>query len=433
MRAPVVYLEDAARRGRAEINAEHRLLARAAPQRYFRALRYVRRHAELDEGYTNSSRYTCFDQAVYLAGVLLRERRAGRPITHLHAHFAHDPALIALLTHMLTGVSFSFTAHARDLYQVPAPALARRIAAASAVVTCCGSNLGYFAQVAPGAGEKVRLIYHGVNLEGFQPAAENKEQRTKNKEQTVAHPEPVGQALPGRPNQEQRTKNKEQTVAHPEPVGQALPGRPSQEPLILSVGRLVEKKGFPDLLRACGRLKQAGRRFRCVIYGEGPLHGELAALIEQLGLADDVTLAGATDQRRLVPEFQRAAVFALTPFVTDDGDRDGVPNVLVEAMACGLPVVSTAVAGIPELVEHDHNGILAAPHDVEAITAGLAALLDDEPRRRRLGAAARQTATERFDLRTGAQQMAALFARSPEFYTRHTRCVIIRPTQHRSS
>jgi glycosyltransferase involved in cell wall biosynthesis len=185
---------------------------------------------------------------------------------------------------------------------------------------------------------------------------------------------------------------------------------PDDRPLILSVGRLVEKKGFPDLLHACQRLKQDGRNFRCVIYGEGPLHGELTALIERLGLVGEVTLAGATDQSRLVPVFQRAAVFALTPFVTGDGDRDGVPNVLVEAMACGLPVVSTAVAGIPELVEHDRNGILAAPRDVQAIAEGLAALLSDEGRRRQYGAAARLTATERFDLRAGARELAALFA-----------------------
>ena len=180
-------------------------------------------------------------------------------------------------------------------------------------------------------------------------------------------------------------------------------------PLILSVGRLVEKKGFPDLLHACARLKQAGYRFRCAIYGEGPLHDELAALIERLGLSGEVALAGACSQRELIPIFQHADVFVLAPFVTADGDRDGIPNVLVEAMACGLPVVSTSVAGIPELVKPDQNGLLVAPHDADALFAALAALLADPDRRKQLGEAARRTVVEHFDLRAAARELAVLF------------------------
>jgi glycosyltransferase involved in cell wall biosynthesis len=180
-------------------------------------------------------------------------------------------------------------------------------------------------------------------------------------------------------------------------------------PLILSVGRLVEKKGFPDLIAACARLKQSGRSFRCAIYGEGPLHGELTELIARLGVADRVTLAGERGQQELIPIFQQADLFALAPFVTDDGDRDGVPNVLVEAMACGLPVVSTSVAGIPELVRPGENGLLAAPRDVAALTGALAALLDDQESRKRMAVAARRTVVEHFDLRAAARQIAALF------------------------
>jgi glycosyltransferase involved in cell wall biosynthesis len=260
----------------------------------------------------------------------------------------------------LLGISYSFTAHARDLYQLAQPALAERTAAASAVITCCSANVVYLQQVTPASAQaKVRLIHHGVNLEKFKPA----------------------------PRME----------------------RLAASPLILSVGRLVEKKGFPDLLHACQRLKQAGHRFRCLIYGDGPLQRELATLIEQLGLADDVRLAGACTQEALLPIFQQADIFVLTPYVTEDGDRDGVPNVLVEAMACGLPVVSTTAGSIPDLVIHDHNGMLAAPHDIQSIASGLATLLCDEPRRKRLGAAARHTVVEHFDLSRAAQQLAALF------------------------
>jgi glycosyltransferase involved in cell wall biosynthesis len=233
---------------------------------------------------------------------------------------------------------------------------------------------------------KVRLIYHGVNLDGFQPASKDEEVKGRTGEGVTAR-----------------------TDSPPSPLH---PLTPSRVPLILSVGRLVEKKGFPDLIAACARLKKSGRRFACAIYGEGPLHGELAALIERLDLADCVTLAGERGQAELIPIFQRAAIFALAPFVTEDNDRDGIPNVLVEAMACGLPVVSTAVAGIPELVRHGENGLMVAPRDVPALAGALAALLDDQPSRERMGSAARTTVVAEFDLRAAAREIAALFERS---------------------
>jgi glycosyltransferase involved in cell wall biosynthesis len=370
VRAPIEYLDAAVRRGRVAIVAEHVRAALAAPLRYVQTLSYVLRHPELDQGYTAASRWECFVEAVYLAGVLRRARRQGQPIDHLHAHFAHDPTLIALLLHKLAGISYSFTAHARDLFQIPQAALTERIAACSAVITCCAANLDYLNQSASAPDrDKIRLIHHGVDLSGFQPLDENQERITE------------------------------------DPLG-------GSAPLILSVGRLVEKKGFPDLLLACAQLKQRGYRFRCAIYGDGPLHNELAAMIAQHDLAAEVALPGAIAQRELIPVFQRAGIFALAPFVTEDGDRDGVPNVLVEAMACGLPVVSTAVSGIPELVVHGQNGLLVAPHAPEALADALAALLDAPSRREQFGAAARQTVVESFDLRAAAHELAALFGRA---------------------
>ena len=373
VRAPVVYLDAAVQRGRAAILAEHLLAALAAPVRYVKTLGYVLRNKQLDEGYTAASRWECFVEAVYLARLLQRARRRGHPIDHLHAHFAHDPTLIALLVHKLTGISYSFTAHARDLFQIPRPSLTERIAAATAAVTCCAANLGYLTESAPTQMRgKIRLIHHGVDLHGFQPASEKQEPRSESRPSTDGSP-----------------------------------------PLILSVGRLVEKKGFPDLLLALARLKERGYRFRCAIYGDGPLHGELAAQIVRLGLDDEVTLAGECAQRELIPVFQRANIFALAPFVTEDGDRDGVPNVLVEAMACGLPVVATAVAGIPELVAHERNGLLVPPQNPEALAGALAALLDDAAKREQYGAMARYTVVESFDLRAAARELAALFGRRP--------------------
>jgi glycosyltransferase involved in cell wall biosynthesis len=393
VRAPVQYLEDVTRRSRAIILREHLRTALASPRRYAATLRYLLRNKVIDTAYTASSRFECFHQAVYLARQL---RRPDNTIGHLHAHFAHDPALIALLTHMLTGISFSFTAHARDLFQIPRQSLIERIAAASAVLTCCGANLAYFDEVVPTAlRAKVRLIHHGVNLEGFQPRTEN-----------------------GHPQGQPRTEDLQDESGSPfSPALSLVEAVPDSAPLILSVGRLVAKKGFPDLLRACALLKQSGQRFRCAIYGDGPLRAELAALIDELGLAGDVALPGECSQRELIPIFQQADIFALTPFVTEDGDRDGIPNVLVEAMACGLPPVSTAVSGIPELIQHEYNGLLAQPRDIAELAAQLGRLLADAQERNRLGAAARRTVVEHFDLHAAARQIAELFEQAAQAHT----------------
>lgn len=367
IRAQVHYLEAAGHMGRGKNLLQHLEVLLSSPIRYFRSLLFVLKESYLDAGYRTATRFECFSMAVYLVWLIKRQhRRSERRTIHLHAHFAHDPALIALLAHKISGISYSFTAHARDLYQLAVPALQERSKWASAVVTCCAANQGYLAGVISSPLQaKVRLIHHGVDLEVFSPA--------------------------------------------PTRTASTAPVAASEPPLILSVGRLVAKKGFPILFEAYQRLKQGGVPFRATIYGDGPLCEELAELLDRYQLLDQVTLAGARVQQEIIPIYQKATLFALTPSVTGDGDRDGIPNVLVEAMACGLPVVSTAVAGIPELVIHDYNGLLFQPQDAPGIAAGLAALLGDERRRRRLGEAARRTVVDSFDLRTGARQMADLF------------------------
>jgi len=390
VRAPVEYLAEAAKHKRATLLAAQAGLEQLASERYSATHRYVEQRSDLDEGYTSATRFECFDYALHVAALLERERLAGRPIAHLHAHFAHDPTLIALLVHMLTGVSFSFTAHARDLVQLPPQALIERIAQATFVLTCSGTNIDYVNETVPERlRAKLRLIHHGVNLEGFQPLVAP----TQMRDDTLA--------------------DEDRSVAQ-------NPKSKIQNPLILSVGRLVEKKGFPDLIAACAQLKQAGQRFHCEIYGAGPLHRQLSALIERLDLADCVMLLGERRQAELIPIFQRADIFALAPFVTDDGDRDGIPNVLVEAMACGLPVVSTAVAGIPELVRHGENGLLVAARDVAALADALATLLGDQSRREHMGAGARATVVAHFDLRAAARQIAALFEQATTDDSEHS-------------
>src|SRR6266516_3817652 len=244
--------------------------------------------------------------------------------THLHAHFANEPTSVAELAHRLTGCPFSFTAHAKDIYLTDRDELARKIAVAEFVITCTGFNRNYLAD------RTTQVTKRG-------------------------------------PHQEVLTTN------------------PLKVPVILSVGRFCEKKGYPYLIQACYRLKQQGRSFVCRIVGFGPLQEELEKLIHTLQLQDCVFLAGKLTQDKLIQEYRRADLFVLPCLVTDDGDRDGIPNVLLEAMAIGIPVVSTPVSGIGELVNHMQNGLLAAEKDCESLAAAVEMLLDDPQLRNRLG------------------------------------------------
>ena len=185
----------------------------------------------------------------------------------------------------------------------------------------------------------------------------------------------------------------------------------SEPPLILSVGRLVEKKGFQDLLQALLIVKGRGERFQCAIYGDGPLCQQLKEWIEEHGLTGEVMLKGDRTQQELISIFQRATLFILTPVQTDDGDRDGIPNVLLEAMAVGLPVITTAVAGIPELVEHNQNGLLYQPHDVEAFLQGSLNFSATHDKRSQLGSAASKKVREQFDITQAANRLETCLSR----------------------
>jgi glycosyltransferase involved in cell wall biosynthesis len=363
VQAPVHYLEEATQpRPLGNILKENVEVARRYFKGYIRSLFYIAANNGIDQGYIASSRWDCFLQAVYLIYLLiLKERSTGKKIDHLHAHFAHDPALIAYLVHGMTGIPFSFTAHARDLYQVPEKVLTHRIRQSNAVITCCQANLDYLNQIAPSQQSKFSLVYHGVNLKDFQQI----------------------------PNRD----------------ASSLP----ENPIILSVGRLVEKKGFQDLLQALLIVKERGEPFHCTIYGDGPLREQLERWIEEHGMAGEVRLMGDCTQQELISIYQKATLFILTPMQTEDGDRDGIPNVLVEAMAVGLPVITTAVAGIPELVENNQNGLLYQPHDVEGISAGIIELLRNADKRKQLGDAGSKKVREQFDVAQAAKKLKTLF------------------------
>jgi glycosyltransferase involved in cell wall biosynthesis len=352
----VRYLED--RASLRQRVAEHATVWSSAPLRYVRTALFAWRRPDLAAGYATTTTMGCFEYAVRVAAAIVRLRKEGTAPEHLHAHFAHDPALVALLVARLTRLPYSFTAHARDLVQIPPTSLKARAAEAKALVTCCEANADYIASALPGTPARVSVIRHGVELDQFSPQP------------------------------------------RPPVVADAR---------LVTVGRLVDKKGFPDLLQALGRLNASGRSISCQVYGDGPLLKPLMKLRDSLGLANAVHFAGEHSRASIIQALRGADLFVLTPTVTEDGDRDGIPNVLVEAMACGLPVVTTSAGGIPELVTHGLNGLLTAPGDVESIENQIASLIDTPELRQRMGAAARRTVESGYDVNMAAEQLHRIF------------------------
>ncbi len=339
--SPVTYFPTARARRIATVLHAHVEVFWASPLRYFRALTLALWWAL--QSPLPLAMISQFWRAGFVAATF---RRAG--VAHVHAHFAHQPAAVAGIVRLMTGIPYSFTAHAKDLYLQPLPSLRRRCASASFIATCTQHNVDYLRRNLPAqSAAKVRLIYHGIDLDAFAKLAPR---------------------------------------AHANGV-----------PEILSVGRLVPKKGMSDLIVACARLRDRHVAFTCTIVGAGPLHAELRAQIDVADLSRQVHLAGAMAQEQLVALYRTATVFALAPQVTADGDRDGIPNVLVEAMAARVPVISTEISGIPELIEHDRNGLLVPPRDPGALAAAILQVFNDSVSAAARARLASQTVKARLD------------------------------------
>jgi glycosyltransferase involved in cell wall biosynthesis len=302
------------------------------------------------------------------AAVADRVMGAGN-VRHLHAHFCHGATTVTWLASMMTGLPFSFTAHAKDIYCEslnPSGLLRRKMRAARFVVTCTDANREHLLSIEPRA--HVHCVYHGLNAEFAELLCESN-----------------GAARPSMPNERKRLR-------------------------ALGVGRLVEKKGFDVMVEACGILRRRDVPFEAVIVGEhGEHEAEIRRRIDALGLRDSVRLAGPMEQSRLYEEYKSAGVFCLPCRVLENGDRDGIPNVLMEAMACGLPVVTTPVSGIPEIIKDGVNGRLVPPDDPAALADALLGLDADPRLAESLSIEARATVRERFDGERFAAELAALF------------------------
>jgi len=299
---------------------------------------------------------------VYVKTLALAHRARGMRIGHLHAHWATFPTSSARVMAKLLNLPFSFTGHAWDLY-VKNPTLQQKLEEAEFVVTCTAYNRKFLSSIVPGCEQKIFLNYHGVDLNRFQKR---------------------------------------------EPL------RKEEKPLIFSVGRLVETKGFFTLIRSLSLLKAKKFSFECVIVGEGSLRSKLEEEIKEEQLEGVVRLAGSLSREELLAYYRKAACFVLPSEIAPNGDRDGIPNVLLEAMAVGVPVISTEISGIPEAVTSGRNGLLAPEKNPALLAKAIETILKDPPLANRYGEEAHRTVSEKFDSNTYLNTLVQFFKEKTE-------------------
>jgi len=284
------------------------------------------------------------------AGWLIDQKQLalGSSVRHLHSHFVHAPTEMAFYLARITGLTYSISAHAKDIYTSSEQEIRERVSASQFLMTCTKFNHQKIQEiVGPKHKEKVHEVYHGVDLGSF----------------------------------------RQEKVA----VAQ-FPA-----PRLLTVARLVDKKGYDDVLRALALLKARGLGLSYDIYGSGEEKEPLAKLVAELGLGAQVKFHGSVTQPVVVAAYREGGVFVLGSRETGNGDRDGIPNSMAEAMSMELPVVATIVSGIPELVEHEVTGLLAPQRDPAALAQAIERLYREPNLSLKLGQAARKKVAQVFD------------------------------------
>lgn len=289
----------------------------------------------------------------FLQGAYVANEASRLGLRHLHAQFANRPATVALLASRLSGIPFSFTAHATDIFKttVNQRALRDKVEAARWVVTVSDFNRDYLLGVTGASPEKIVVVRNGIRLDEFTPG----------------------------------------------------PPPPFPPFRMVCVARLVEKKGLPDLIEACALLRDRGLDFQLGIVGKGSLRNELESLIALRELRNHVQLLGPHTHGEVLARYREAHLCVLSAVVGRDGNREGLPVSIVEALACGLPVVSTPIAGIPEAVRDEHNGILVPPGDPASLARALERVAREPGLYNTLRDNARSSVVDNFDLpRTAA-------------------------------
>jgi glycosyltransferase involved in cell wall biosynthesis len=287
-------------------------------------------------------------------------------IAHLHAHFLHTPASVARYAALMRGLAWSCSAHAKDIWTIPEWEKREKLDASAWITTCTEVNARHLRRLADGA-QRVDLNYHGIDTRRF-PA--------------------------------------------PASVRPSRDGHDAESSVeLLTVGRAVDKKGFDDLLVALARIPH-DRHWRLTHIGGGPLLRELEAKARSLRLADRIEWRGPLPQAAVLDAYRSADLFVLPCRISDDGDRDGLPNVLLEAQSQKLACISTRISGIPELIDDGATGVLVAPRSPDALAGVLARLIADPALRRRLGEAGFARTTREFSMDAGADRLAERFSAS---------------------
>ncbi len=356
IRAGVDYLPETFLRHAHRLLVHNLCLAMRRPRRYAAGWAVARRRFQRTR---NPASLRHFLQAGYLVNRCL----PGRGVVHLHAHFAHSPTSVALYASELSGLPFSFTAHAKDIYTSEAGQLREKIARSRFVVTCTDYNRRHLLQLSDGLPTPIHRIYHGIDTALFANGS----------------------------------------------GGRSSPSPPYR---LLTVARLIQKKGIPTVLRAVKQLHERGVPLTYTLIGDGQDRGQILGCAGELGLDSVFRWLGAQPHQVVLEHYRRADLFVLGCEVAEDGDRDGVPNVLFESMAMGVPVVATDVSAIPELVESGRTGLLVPPRQPEALAAAMLTMLTDAELRRRVIPAARSRVLRDFDHHALVGSLADLYRKA---------------------
>ena len=292
------------------------------------------------------------------SAVIVAAEAHEKKIDHLHAHFATIATDVANLAHQLAGTPFSFTAHAKDIYRhtVDPERFTRLAARARFMVTVCDANKRFIEEKLVGSDARVKRLYNGIALDYFDTSER----------------------------------------------------APATPPLLVGVGRLVEKKGFDLLIRAAAALEKRGLDFEVKIVGQGDQEENLRAMIRELG-TEKVTLLGPQTQEDVRTLMMKAAAMVLPCREGADGNRDALPTVLLEALACGLPSISTPIAGVAEILDNGKAGRIVPVDDADALESALVSLLEDQETNKRHAVRGRARAEELFDLKKNVAVLRGFF------------------------
>jgi colanic acid/amylovoran biosynthesis glycosyltransferase len=295
-----------------------------------------------------------FPKSVYFA-----RQMQDLKIDHIHSHFVWINGIAARVASDLIGVTFSLHPHAFGLFMRDQESVRRQLELADGVISVSEYHRQYIANLCPRwPPEDIRIVHYGLDPTEFTPA-----------------PVPA----------------EDDTVR------------------IISVGSLFEKKGHEYLIDACAQLAEKGYAFRCSIVGSGPLQSALQAHIDRYHLQDRISLLGAKTQTEVQDIYRHSDLFVLACVVAQSGDRDGMPNVLLEVMAMQIPVVTTPVTGIPELVHDGETGLLVPERDANALARAIERLINDKMLRHKLGQQGRQAVLAGFDIHQTAAQLVPAF------------------------